>query len=135
MARIWSRNGACCALFCSTTVPGPLALFGLGLFTYALVNLTWVFFRAKDFTIAWQVLRGMLGMNGGAKPILDTVYIAVVASIIPLLVGVHWFMRDRTLESALARVPAAVIGVVWGLMIWLIVISQGAGNAFIYFQF
>ena len=115
--------------------PGALALFGLGLLTYFLVNLTWVFFRAKDFTIAWQVLRGMLGMNGAAKPILDTIFVIVVATIIPLLVAVHWYMRDRTLESALARVPPVLIGAVWGLMIWLIVISQGSGNAFIYFQF
>ena len=99
------------------------------------MNLTWVFFRARDFTIAWHVLRGMLGMNAGAKPILGTVYIAVVATIIPLLVAVHWYMRDRTLESALSRVPALAIGAVWGFMIYLIVISQGAGNAFIYFQF
>ncbi|MGH8212102.1 MAG: MBOAT family O-acyltransferase [Rhodanobacteraceae bacterium] len=115
--------------------PGALALFGLGLVTYMLVNLTWVFFRAKDFPIAWQVLRGMVGMNGDAKPILATIYIAVVATIIPVLFAVHWFMRNRTLESALARVPPLVIGVVWALMITLIVISQGTGNAFIYFQF
>ncbi|MDE2251443.1 MAG: MBOAT family protein, partial [Gammaproteobacteria bacterium] len=115
--------------------PGPLALFGLGLLTYALVNLTWVFFRAKDFTIAWNVLHGMLGLNPAAGPILDSVYLAVVATIIPALVGVHWYMRDRTLESALARVPTPAIGAAWGLMIYLIAISQGAGNAFIYFQF
>src|SRR6187200_2500038 len=30
--------------------PGPLALVGLGLLTYVLVNITWVFFRAKTFT-------------------------------------------------------------------------------------
>ena len=115
--------------------PGPLALFGLGLVTYMLVNLTWVFFRAKNFTIAWQVLRGMLGFNGSAKPILPTVFIVSVAAIMPLLVAVHWYMRERTLESALARVPAPVIALAWGLMAFLIVISQGAGNAFIYFQF
>ena len=115
--------------------PGPLALFGLGLVTYMLINLTWVFFRAKDFTIAWQVLRGMLGFNDSAKPILPTVFIVSVAAIMPLLVAVHWYMRERTLESALARVPAPVIALAWGLMAFLIVISQGAGNAFIYFQF
>jgi alginate O-acetyltransferase complex protein AlgI len=115
--------------------PGPLALFGLGLLTYMLVNLTWVFFRARDFTVGWQVLRGMLGLNGGAKPILPTVFIVAVAVIMPLLVAVHWYMRDRTLESTLARVPPAVIALAWGLMAFLIVISQGAGNAFIYFQF
>ena len=115
--------------------PGPLALFGLGMLTYLLVNLTWVFFRAKDFGIAWQVLRGMLGLNGGAKPILPTVFIASVATIVPALVAVHWYMRNRTLESAVARVPPVLLALLWGLMVFLIVISQGAGNAFIYFQF
>ena len=115
--------------------PGPLALFALGLLTYLLVNLTWVFFRAKDFGIAWQVLRGMLGLNGGAKPILPTVFIASVATIVPALVAVHWYMRNRTLESAVARVPPVLLALLWGLMVFLIVISQGAGNAFIYFQF
>ena len=115
--------------------PGPLALFGLGLLTYLLVTLTWVFFRAKNFGIAWQVLRGMLGFNGDAKPILPTVFIASVATVVPLLVAVHWYMREHTLESALARVPASLITLAWGVMIYLIVISQGTGNAFIYFQF
>lgn len=115
--------------------PGPLALFGLGLITYALVNLTWVFFRAKDFPTAWRVLRGMLGFNLAAKPILPVVFIVSVATIVPALVAVHWYMRERTLETVIARVPPAVIALVWGLMAFAIVISHGAGNAFIYFQF
>ena len=44
----------------------------LGLLTYALINLTWVFFRAKTFGKAWTVLGGMLGQHGDAKPILST---------------------------------------------------------------
>src|SRR6185437_7733608 len=43
--------------------PGPLALVGFGLLTYALINITWVFFRAKSFDKAWTVLRGMFGFN------------------------------------------------------------------------
>ena len=50
--------------------PGPVALVLLGLLTYALVNITWVFFRAHSFEKAWQVLAGMFGAHGGAKPIL-----------------------------------------------------------------
>ena len=115
--------------------PGPLAMLGLGLMTYTLVNLTWVFFRAKDFTTAWQVLRGMFGFNIAAKPILSMVFIVSVATIVPALVAVHWYMREQTLEAVIARVPPAVIALVWGLMAFAIVISQGAGNAFIYFQF
>ena len=47
----------------------------------------------------------------------------------------HWLMRSRTLESVVARTPALVIGDLWGLMAFAIVIAQGDGSAFIYFQF
>jgi len=115
--------------------PGPLALLGLGLLTYALVNLTWVFFRARSFDKAWQVLGGMVGANGQAAPILPTVHLVMVTLIISGLVFAHWQMRDRTLESAVARVPALLLSGIWALMAFAIVIAQGAGNAFIYFQF
>ena len=115
--------------------PGPWAIFGIGLMTYILINVTWVFFRAKNFTIAWQVLGGMAGANAHAKPILATVFLAAVAFITPAMLAAHWYMRDRTLESVVARVPPIVISLLWGLMIFAIVISQGSGNAFIYFQF
>jgi alginate O-acetyltransferase complex protein AlgI len=115
--------------------PGPLSLFALGLLTWMLVNLTWVFFRAKDFPTAWQVLRGMTGFNTEARPILATIFVASVATIVTGLVATHWYMRDRTLESVVARAPAVLIGALLGLMAFAIVISQGSGNAFIYFQF
>jgi alginate O-acetyltransferase complex protein AlgI len=114
---------------------GSLGLLAVGLLTYLLVNLTWVFFRARDFPIAWQVLRGMAGFNGGAKPLLSTIFIVSVSCIVTLLVAAHWYMRERTLESVLARVPPVVVGLLWGCMAFAIVISQGRGDAFIYFQF
>jgi len=115
--------------------PGPLAMIGLGLLTYALINITWVFFRAHSFSKAGQVLAGMFGGNGSAEPILPTVHLASVALIVSGLVFAHWQMRNQTLESAVARVPAVVLGGLWGLMAFAIVAMQGAGNAFIYFQF
>jgi alginate O-acetyltransferase complex protein AlgI len=115
--------------------PGPLALIGLGLLTYALVNVTWVFFRAHTFGKAWGVLGGMFGAHGDARPILPTADLAMTAAIVLGLLVAHWHMRERTLESAIARVPAVVLAGVWGLMAFAIVIAQGAGNAFIYFQF
>jgi len=115
--------------------PGPWAMIGLALLTYTLLNITWVFFRAKDFTTAWHVLGGMAGVNANAKPILATVFLVAVAAITPAILATHWYMRDRTLESVIARTPPIVIGLLWGLMAFAIVISQGSGNAFIYFQF
>ena len=115
--------------------PGPAMLLLFGLITYALVNVTWVFFRAHSFGKAWQVLGGMFGANGAAEPILPTVHLVLVSLIIGALVYAHWQMRNRTLESVVARVPALALSGIWALMAFAVVIAQGAGNAFIYFQF
>lgn len=115
--------------------PGPLVFVALGILTYMLVNLTWVFFRAKTFGKAWVVLRGMFGRSGTAKPILNTFSLLAVLVIVGGMVLTHWLMRGRTLESVIARAPAALVCVVWALLAFAIVIAQGAGSAFIYFQF
>ena len=115
--------------------PGPLGFLALGLFTYALVNVTWVFFRAKTFGKAWTVLRGMFGQNVAPFPILSTFNLLAVAVIVGGLLVTHWYMRARTLESVVARLPAVAVGIIWALMAFTIVIAQGDGSAFIYFQF
>jgi alginate O-acetyltransferase complex protein AlgI len=115
--------------------PGPLAFAALGLLTYTLINLTWVFFRAKDFGKAWSVLNGMAGLNAEAKPILTTFYLVSVGVIVGGIVATHWWMRARTLESVVARAHPIAVASVWALLAFAIVIAQGSGNAFIYFQF
>src|SRR5579863_8095372 len=115
--------------------PTPGAILCLGILTYLLINLTWVFFRAKDFGTAWSVLRGMAGLNRAAAPILATPYLMAVSLIVTAMVIVHWLMRDRTLESVVARTRPLVLAIALGCMAFLIVASQGSGNAFIYFQF
>lgn len=115
--------------------PGAIVLVVLGLATWTLVNITWVFFRAKTFDKAWIVLRGMAGANNTAKPILPTFYLLSVAVIVGGILLTHWFMRARTLESVIARAHPAAVSVAWGLLAFLIVIAQGEGAAFIYFQF
>ena len=115
--------------------PGPWTLFALALLTYALVNITWVFFRAHGFGKAWSLLGGMFGAHAAAAPIIPTADLAMTALIVLSLVGAHWWMRNRTLETAIARTPATVVSAGWALMLFAVVITQGSGNAFIYFQF
>ncbi len=115
--------------------PGPGMVLVLGLLTYVLINVTWVFFRAHSFGKAWSVLRGMAGGNVAAVPILPTMYLVTTALIVGGLVLAHWLMRERTLESMLQRAPALPVSAALGAMLFTIVIAQGAGNAFIYFQF
>jgi alginate O-acetyltransferase complex protein AlgI len=115
--------------------PGPAALLGLGVLTYLLIQFTWVFFRAKTFTKAGLLLRGLFGMNATTAPIVPGIELLIVAAIIGALVGAHWLMRTHTLESVLARAPAVLLVGVWAALAFAIIIEQGAGNAFIYFQF
>jgi alginate O-acetyltransferase complex protein AlgI len=115
--------------------PGALALFGIALLTYALINITWVFFRARDFTTAWRMLVAMAGQQAGAAPILPAVDVIAVAVIVSGIVATHWLMRERTLESVIARTPAPLLAALWACLAFAIVIEQGSGNAFIYFQF
>jgi len=108
----------------------------LGLLTYFLVNLTWVFFRAQSFPQAWTMTKTMLGFGvEGSVLTLSTYLVVTVLTVTTGMLVVHWFMRNRRLEEVVARTPWWLTGLVWAGMIFLIVITQGSGDAFIYFQF
>jgi len=109
--------------------------FGLALLTYFLVNITWVFFRSPDFPTAWRMIRSMLGISSGGAVVLPAVYVAQVVVVIVGILAVHWFMRERVLEEVVARTRWWVVGTVWAAMLFAIIVTQGSGNAFIYFQF
>ena len=96
--------------------PSPLVFVLLGLLTYTLVNVTWVFFRAKTFSKAWMVLRGMAGRTRPPGRSWRPSACSSAGAIVGALVLTHWLMRARTLESVIARAPAAVVCLVWALM-------------------
>ncbi|GMR17201.1 MAG: MBOAT family protein [Gammaproteobacteria bacterium] len=107
----------------------------LALLTYFLVNITWVFFRAADFASAWQMIVTMLTFETSGKKVLSTVLIVQTVVTISAMLGVHWWMRNRRLEDVIGRLPVWLTGVTWGVLLALIVTTQGGSDAFIYFQF
>ncbi|MEO5721952.1 MAG: MBOAT family O-acyltransferase, partial [Chthoniobacterales bacterium] len=107
----------------------------LALFTYFLINLTWVFFRAQDFTTARRLLTSMLLLDRSGAPLLSSWFIISTVGVIATMLAVHWRMRQQTLHEEVQRWPAVAVGLAWGVMLWMIVTTQGGGNAFIYFQF
>jgi alginate O-acetyltransferase complex protein AlgI len=107
----------------------------LALLTYALVNITWVFFRATSFGGASRVLAGMFGLAPGADPVLPTIYMIKVAAIVTGILVVQWRMRNISLEAVVARAPWWLTGLVAAVMLFAVIIAQGSGEAFIYFQF
>jgi alginate O-acetyltransferase complex protein AlgI len=112
-----------------------LAKIMLGLLTYFLVNITWVFFRAQDFGSAARILRSMLLIDRGGNPVLVTWFVISTVLTIGTMLACHWYMRDRELHTVVERVPAWASGAAWGTALFIIAITQGGSNAFIYFQF
>jgi alginate O-acetyltransferase complex protein AlgI len=116
----------------ATTAGSRIAL---GLLTYLLVNITWVFFRARDFPSAWRLLRSMFGFGEAAEKVLYWNGVIAVAVVTAVMLAVHWRMRDTSLEAVVERTPGWLIGAVWATMVFAVITTQGSGNAFIYFQF
>ena len=107
----------------------------LGLATYAIVCVAWVFFRATDFSTASRLVQAMAGALQRGDAILATREILQVGLVTLGLLGAHWLLRNTTLETVVARLPRTVLVGLWTVMISGIILTQGNGNAFIYFQF
>jgi alginate O-acetyltransferase complex protein AlgI len=115
--------------------PGRAAKAALGLLTFVLVNIAWVFFRAKTFHQATVILGGMFGSNAHADPLLSAAYLLTTTVIIGGLLWAHSSMRNRTLEHAIAGAHPATLTALWTIMAFAVVIQHGESSGFIYFQF
>lgn len=111
------------------------ARFVLGLATFALITLTWVFFRAQNFATAGHILSSMFGFTEGGVPVVASIEMLKTLSVIIPMLGLHWFMRDSMVEEIVGRLPWWLGGLAWAGMLIVIIITQGGGGAFIYFQF
>lgn len=94
-----------------------------------------MFFRAKDFAVASHMLTSMVGAAAAPVPMIALLPMLYALVIVGGIVATHWAMRDKTLEIAVERTPAWLIGGLLALMAVAIVAEQGKGSAFIYFQF
>ena len=103
--------------------------------TYFFVCVAWVFFRASTFEGAGMLLGAMAGKIPVGQAILSGREILQVGLVTFLLWFAHWRLRDTSLESAIERRPVWLVGAAWTFMMGAIILTQGSGNAFIYFQF
>lgn len=107
----------------------------LALLTYTLVNFSWVFFRARTFETAKTMVASMFYMHVDGAKVLGTFDIVKVFTVIGLLFICHWVMRSTSLKEVSLKTKPLALGLVWGIMFFLIAISQSGGEQFIYFQF
>ncbi len=116
-----------------TQTLGLQILLGLG--TYAVVCVAWVFFRATDFPTATRLVQAMAGALPAGDAILPTREILQVGLVTAGLLLAHGLLRNTTMETVVAKMPRALLVSVWTAMVGGIILTQGNGNAFIYFQF
>lgn len=116
----------------TSTLGGQLLL---GAITYIAVCFTWVFFRASDFATAARLCRAMVGASVHGEAILASREIWQVALVTAGLLLAHWKLRHSTIETAVAGLPRGLLVGIWSVMLGAIILTQGSGNAFIYFQF
>lgn len=114
------------------SLPGQLLLC---LITYVAVCVAWVFFRANDFPTALRLLTAMAGQMPAGEAVLSSREIVQVGVVTGGLLATHWALRHSTIESAVTNSPRWLIAAAWTAMVGLLILNQGNGSAFIYFQF
>lgn len=107
----------------------------LAFITFSCINITWVFFRAREFNTAWNMIKSMFYMQTEGVKILGNFEILKVSIVVGTLFLCHWFMRNTSMKEVSLKTNPIVLGLFWALITFLIVISQGSGEQFIYFQF
>lgn len=106
------------------------------LFTFTLVCIAWVFFRADTIADALGMLRPMLtgrAVEGGL--VLTAADSAIVVGTLSIMLVLHFVLRDVDFYESIERVPWWARSVVLSIMLFAIITMPGTDRAFIYFQF
>lgn len=112
-----------------------MARLGLGLLTFWLVTLAWVFFRSSDFPSAWALLGSLFDFSASGAQILTTLDMIKVGMVVAGILGAHGYLHEKKLEHAMENFHPVIVVSFWVVMLCGLILMQGGANAFIYFQF
>lgn len=106
----------------------------LAFLTFTCVNITWVFFRARSFEEAWNLLKSMFFLQG-SKSILITNHLVMVLGLMSIVFVTQFAMRKQSLVGVIEKMPKSMLILLWALMLFGLMTVQTSGQQFIYFQF
>src|SRR5690606_37533255 len=97
------------------------------------VCFAWIFFRAENFTQAFDVIRGIFTLQGGAVTAGFVPLLAVVALI---SLAIDLAQRNRETHTPMLALRPVLQGLLYGgFVVAIILFSGGEAVPFIYFQF
>jgi D-alanyl-lipoteichoic acid acyltransferase DltB (MBOAT superfamily) len=103
------------------------------LFTFALVCLAWVFFRAVDLTTAIDYIEGLFSFRPGGVGLDDLLIVGVSALFILIIDVSQRLTRD---QEVVLRWAPPLRGIAYAMLfVWIVLWSGGEAQPFIYFQF
>ena len=107
--------------------------------TFHFVAFCWIFFRAKDFTTALDVIKNISDVRFNPEE-WQTIILGYKNVFALMLVGYVWhFLPEKFTEfmkQAFYKTPLIFKGILLGLVYWLVYAAASAGpQPFIYFQF
>jgi alginate O-acetyltransferase complex protein AlgI len=108
-------------------VYGALTLLG--------VMYGWVWFRSRSFGQGWEFSRALVGAADDAASRVSSFDGGLMLASFIAMVAVHAVFRRVEVREWLGRVGAIPLALMLAVMLALIVMSPGDGQAFIYFQF
>jgi len=114
---------------------GFLGRSAIRVLTFLSVTTVWVFFRSPSFSGALEIIGSMLSLSSEGAKILPMIEILKVSIAMSFIVGMHWVMADSNIESLTRKLGNIRYSSALASIFVLLVITQGAANAFIYFQF
>ena len=101
--------------------------------TFFVVHVTWIFFRAESFTVAYEVFRQVVTFSNGATVVGDVI---LVLFLVLLTFSLDLATRRPEQVPALVRRSPALVGAtVAAAVLAIVVFSGGTPQPFIYFQF
>ncbi len=100
-------------------------------FTFHLVSVTWVFFRAESMSQSLVYFEGLLSFRGG----LDIKSLALPVLLVVLLAPLEWIQYRKSEVTDLGSFPLPMRSMVYTMMLISIVMQSGNEIPFIYFQF
>ena len=81
------------------------------------------------------MIESMLFLHPEGVMVLEYFDLLKVFILVGILFLTHFYMRKHTVKMVSESIPNWMFSIVWAAMIFFIVIAQGSGEQFIYFQF
>jgi len=100
------------------------------LFVFCMVTLAWLLFKLPDFSHVIAYIRAIFS-NTGVENLQPLILFFVLLFSIPVVAYHLIYLWTRTPRPVMATIKP----IIYGIMLFLILVNSGGGASFIYFQF